>query len=211
MPAFIELAAETIEVQYKGQPLTLEIHPDGPQMESPILAVYRVEQFQRIGERIRALEKQLYSPDGKAEEGAETRELKDDLSLEEYNRVSAQIEQWAGAGSMRPFLVDYLHASIIGWDLYASREEYEKGSPPLPVSREILNDPKRWGENDLLAAFDKITAHYNMTDAEGKESSATLQDGSETQTHQQESAPAESQASTPIISSQESTAPAPAL
>jgi hypothetical protein len=197
--------------------LHLSIHPDGPQVDDPIMMSFRVETVQRVSRTITMLQRQrdagtldqrqydeLFSQLGQAKDEntaelirkrdageitnqvcSEQLDLADKmfresidsldeqrtgklLTPEEFNKLTARIEQWRASCDTRAIAAGYIRATVFKWDNYADEATMKAGGDPLPISDEVLLP---LGEMVLISMMNRIRDYYALRDAEGKGSS----------------------------------------
>ncbi len=232
MPLFLKRAATggraTVTVDHHGEKITLELHAEGPRVAQAEALMLRLQGLQVAAKRVTALERRLNGGTISADEFDEQARCLDDaraqekitaeqyrissellkaardgepVSPDEFRQLSQEIEEWQRIANLDGMLDEYLLASIAGWDIYETEDAMRTGAEPLPVTRETLAAPVFTRELKL-SMLERIRAHYTLADTEGKESSESLQNGSQTKSTQ----PEKSQISTPSISSQENMA-----
>ena len=122
-------------------------------------------------EQLNALSKQVLQ----AEKSLKNKKDGTPVPVEEFEKLSAELEHWRKLTQIRPVAVPYLRGCILAWD-YNKDKEAEARGEYLPISTDSINTLT---DDELLVLFNRVSEHYKKDEREEKKLSESLQSDSQ--------------------------------
>jgi hypothetical protein len=170
------LLSVRLEVPLNGEaePFVVEVIPRGTQIaqEIELAGIYR--RYQATQTRYDAIFARIENPDNSVDPG-------------EIEKIGQEGDKWFPVlkTQLEKAMNVMLEKCIVSWNYWDDDDAKARGEA-LPINEETISSIRRDHRSMIL---DRIGAYYRLGDAEGKESSASLPGGSQTQSSASESAP----------------------
>jgi hypothetical protein len=123
MPLYQQDEQDLLTVEFPdGNSLTLILRPDGVTVESSRIMARKQKYAEYAATQIQKREEKLAKAD--------------ELSAEEFDKLTAELKQWQERPDNADFMIDFVFQAASGWKDYYPNREAEQKQELLPYTRE---------------------------------------------------------------------------